>query len=470
MVLSFLKRKDDPYMPTIYASGSGSQYANNTLAPSSNFLNYATSKPSTYVQQKPTTTTTPYKSYATTQSLMRQSPAYSTSTVKPTTATTNPPYTAPTVQAPQNNALSKLQQIGTNRQQFYQTQADQEAERQKKIFDIRNQTLQAQIPDLEGRLNKYRTLSDEAIKNQELQTQLAREQIKQDSGEEMRLNAQTAREGRGRIQSTLAGLNALDSSSTGQLLAKAEGNLVNKQATALRAQKQQLAQADQGLLQYKQQAQLAVDDEIAKFNQAIRDISANLDINSVEYQTAVKQAYDKAQESIYGIENDVANAELEVQKIYDKASAEQSMAGAGSNNQGKALQMVNNLLSGNTQAVSGGFRTPGFLAPYVPGAAAARADYDGLKNLLALAGRGQLKGSGAVSDFEAKMLEKAAMAGLSPELPEQEFVARLKQLQADLMSGGAVDNRSQTTSSSDIVTKLQQAGFSDAEIQEYLRG
>lgn len=448
-MLSFqARKKEDNYLLPVYNYMSGGSAPKSTMqTPTQSSSKYMSSPTSRYLPKTSTVQKPIYPAYQQTQNLMRQSSSYQTPTA------TKPPVKPPVVPPPTNipvpqptSPLTKLQQIGANRQTFLQKQAEDEAARQKGILDIRSKTLQAQVPELEGRLNKYRDLSREAIAGQEAITAGEKERIRQESGEEMRLNAQTAREGRGRIQSTLAGLNALDSSSTGQLLAKAEGNLANNQATALRGQKQQLAEADQNLTIYKQQARLAEDDEIAKFNQAIREISANYDINSLEYQNAVKQAYDKAQEEIYKIEQGVAQAELDVQSIYEKAYAEQdakNMAGGGSDNQGKALQMVNNLLKGNTQAISGGFRTPGFLAPLVPGAGAARADYEGLKNLLALAKRGELKGSGAVSDFEAKMLEKAAMAGLTAELPEQEFVARLKQLQSDLMSGGAVDTRSQ---------------------------
>lgn len=66
-----------------------------------------------------------------------------------------------------------------------------------------------------------------------------------------------------------------------------------------------------------------------------------------------------------------------------------------------------------------------------------------------MAARGQLKGSGQVSDFETKMLEKAALAGLDPtRQSEEEFLAGLNQLKLDLQSGGAVDATSNNPLSS----------------------
>lgn len=327
-MLSFqARKKEDNYLVPVYnyMNGGAAKPASTPTQSSSKYMSTPTSNylPKSQNVQKPI-----YQPYASLQSSMRTAskPGYTTPTVnKPVV---KPPVTTPTPQVQQpTSPLSKLQQIGANRQQFAQQQAQDEETRQKGIFDVRSKALEAQKPELETRLNNYRDLSRQVIAGQEEQTRLAKEGIEQSSGEEMRLNAQTAREGRGRVQSTLAGLNALDSSTTGQLLAKAEGNLSNNQATALRSQKQQLSEADNNLVAYKQQAQLAEDDEIAKFNEAIRQISANYDINSLEYQNAVKQAYDKAQESIYNIEEGVANAELENQKYYDKLSMDQTAGG-----------------------------------------------------------------------------------------------------------------------------------------------
>lgn len=454
-MLSFQARKKDPnYLLPVYnyanssnkipASGAGSQYANNTT------VNYATKKPAQYIQSKPTLQPKPslYKPYASTQGMMRQS-----STVQTPKPVTQPPRPsgppAPTTRqtpppAPQLDPMSKYQQIQANRQKMIQSQADSEVEKQNKLTQIRNDFLEKQKPDLENRLNNFRANAQKATQNMATQTELAKEQIRQDSGEEMRLNAQTAREGRGRIQNTLAGLNALDSSVTPQVLAKSEGNLANNQATALRQRNAQLASAEKDLLDYKTNAQALEDDEVAKFNEAIRTIAMNMDLNSAEGQAAAREALSKASLAIYDIEQGIADKELEMQTFYDKLAAENEAKGAGTaNNKGNALRMVNNLLGGNYKAISGAFnlggKVPGLAQ--ITGGAQAQADYDGLKNLLALAERGQLKGSGAVSDFEAKMLEKAALAGLNQNLPEDVFLQRLQQLKADLESGGAVDDR-----------------------------
>lgn len=332
-MLSFqARKKDDQYLlpvmsyanggGKIAASGAGSQYANNT----SRFMTPITKQ---YSSPAPKPKTPVYQPYQNTMNSVKkvQTGGYQTPTVKPATPTPKPVVTPPPAATVQTNPMTKLQQIGANRQTFYQKQADDEAARQKGIFEIRSKTLEAQKPELEQRLRNFQDRSNEAIKLQEAQTAQTKQNIYDTRGEEMKLNAQTAREGRGRVQSTLAGLNTLDSNSTGQLLAKAEGNLADKQGRALGNRSAELNDADIQLQNYKLQAGSMVDDEVAKFNQAIRDISANYDINSLEYQTAVKQAYDKAQEQIYTIEESVANKELENQQYYDKLSMDQMAGG-----------------------------------------------------------------------------------------------------------------------------------------------
>ena len=69
----------------------------------------------------------------------------------------------------------------------------------------------------------------------------------------------------------------------------------------------------------------------------------------------------------------------------------------------KVATMIQNLLNADTNPITGFNR---IVLPGTKGATT-KADWEGLKNLLALAKRGELKGSGAVSDFEAKMLEKS---------------------------------------------------------------
>lgn len=124
--------------------------------------------------------------------------------------------------------------------------------------------------------------------------------------------------------------------------------------------------------------------------------------------------------------------------------------GQSNGNKGKALTMVNNLLGKDTKSITGAIQTGNVpVLSTLTGAVNAQTDFDGLKALLALAERGQLKGSGAVSDFESKMLEKAALAGINQNLPDDEFRMRLQLLKQDLESGGAASTGGQVVTGPD---------------------
>jgi len=332
-MLSFqARKKDNNYLVPVMNWMSG-QNASKPSQSTQNITNYATSKPAQYIQSKPAgqgLPPSPYKPYAQTQELMRQSsqPGYQKPVVKPYTESPGPgpeKTTAPIAQQQQYNPMSRYQELAAGRQDYLKQQSNEAINRQKQIYDVRNNALQSQIPQLQGQLDKYIQGAGAGIAEQERLTQLAKEGITQRSGEEMKLNAQTAREGRGRLQGTLAGLNALDSSSTGQLMAKAEGNLANTQAGALRAREQGIAQADHDLVTYKRDAENAKQTEIGKFNNALRDLQANMDVNSLEYQNAASKLLNDAQTAIYGIETGVAQKEMETQQMYDKMDAELQM-------------------------------------------------------------------------------------------------------------------------------------------------
>ncbi len=89
------------------------------------------------------------------------------------------------------------------------------------------------------------------------------------------------------------------------------------------------------------------------------------------------------------------------------------------------------------------------------GANIAKNQFDQIKGMLALANRAKLKGQGAVSDFEGKVLDRAA-SSLGRNLSEAEFRNQLKQIRgsiatshglpADILVTDPKTNESQTVS------------------------
>jgi hypothetical protein len=96
--------------------------------------------------------------------------------------------------------------------------------------------------------------------------------------------------------------------------------------------------------------------------------------------------------------------------------------------------LIDQLLDRNTNAISG---IPS-LSAFLPGTEAQRTKnlYNQLKGMLSLENRKALKGSGAISDFEAKTLERAA-SSLGRNLSDTDFIAELNKLKTELTSGGS---------------------------------
>jgi len=95
----------------------------------------------------------------------------------------------------------------------------------------------------------------------------------------------------------------------------------------------------------------------------------------------------------------------------------------------QVLDVVDNLLSRDTKPITGLNQ----IESYIPGTSAkyTASLYDQLKNMLSLENRQKLKGQGQISDFEARMLEKASTA-LNRSLSDEDFRRVLQDLKNDL--------------------------------------
>ena len=106
---------------------------------------------------------------------------------------------------------------------------------------------------------------------------------------------------------------------------------------------------------------------------------------------------------------------------------------AGMDGTGTAVTLIDKLLA--DENLGGIFGVPS-IGAFLPGTKTqlTKNNYDQLKSMLSLEGRSALKGSGAISDFEFKVLEKAQSA-LGRNLSNDDAVATLKDLKLDLTAG-----------------------------------
>lgn len=100
---------------------------------------------------------------------------------------------------------------------------------------------------------------------------------------------------------------------------------------------------------------------------------------------------------------------------------------AGKREKEDIITTIGKITGGKPQAISGMWQW----TPRGTKAADTGAAFDTLMAALSLENRKKLKGTGTISDFEAKMLEKASTR-LSRKMSEKEFVSTLKDLEAGL--------------------------------------
>lgn len=488
MQFNLFKKKEDE---KIQGSGYGSNYASNPQTNSSNYLNnYLSNMSSSKLFSQPKPVTSPIlTTQAMKQSLGIKQPTQIqgsgyTSNYASNPTNYKPPVTKQQEQAPQPQQpsmpsyISGYQNLAEQKKKLL---ADQLASQQgylNKYYDKSGQASQQNIDALNRNLSQNKASFDKNIAMQQARTETQKQGIEDLWGEGQRQAAQTRQESEGRMRNKFAALGTTGSygaGSYGQAQENVESDFNRYTQQGLRQKQDNMQEMDFALQQYELDARSKLDDLELQVTQAINQIAQNQALSELEKENALKElgfAYENAklgvEEGMQGVyaqydqalrdaetnslsdvfmQTGVPQTEADYKYYVENKDKVDSMVGGGTqnSNQNKALGLVDSLLSGNVAAISGGFRpgsTP--ILNKIFGGGQEAAQWEGLKNLLALAGRGQLKGSGAVSDFEAKMLEKAALAGLDPtKQTEEQFYAGLKQLQNDLRAGGAVNQSQQ---------------------------
>lgn len=386
-------------------------------------------------------------------------------------------------------------------EQSGQRVAQEEASRQKQQeltaqrYGLMNDSIRSSVPVLNNNFNTFKTNTQADVADTVAQGETQKAQVRDYYGEAQRNAAQARNETQQQATQKFASQGAVDSAGAGsyrQANENIDSDFNRYVQTNSKEMAIKLTDIDTAVGQYQRQASTLIQTEEAKLQESLRQIEYTLADNEIAKSQAIEQVYQQYQDRINGIQDTLSGIEqqaitqkqsiqMELDKLAKTKFTPEFMAtgvptnqaeyefmvtnadkmkelgilpggSQASTNQNKALTMVNRILDGDTNAITGAMRSGGIpILSTKLGSVGKQTDYDGLKSLLALAERGQLKGSGTVSDFEAKMLEKAAMAGLNQNLPDEEFRRRLQILQQDLMSGGATSNMS-SNMSSNIIT------------------
>jgi len=418
---SDLNKANNPYGYTTGNNANNYDLSPTTLIASANKTNKTTTP----------VTTTPYKTVADTLN-----------TTNTKTSTSNTPTAL-------DNYMASLQGLSDKQSKLENQNYLDTADFETNQANDQNAALLQGLSGIKSSLDQYTNTTNENLAKQKFTTET-------NYGKQQKQLAQTRNESEARNRNRFAALNTGDSAGAGSF-DEAQSNTESD----FNSSTQELLTAKQNQIDtLENNAYNAIQDQLSKYQEQVISVNSAVNTNNATKAKNIATAKYNAQTNINNILANLDNLKYQQLSTGDGQLSENFLktgtpttaaeykflqsnkdafatVGSSSNgNNGKALQMVNNLLGENLGAISGAVRTGSIpVIGQLNGGATAKTDYEGLQSLLSLAKRGELKGSGAVSDFESKMLEKAALAGLDTRLPTAEFKKRLQSLQQDLMGG-----------------------------------
>jgi hypothetical protein len=401
-------------------------------------------------------------------------------------ATPAPSQSAPNTPNTQNEYMDSVTASAARQQAFAEEQRKQKENFLRQRYGLANEQLDAAIPQYEDEFNAFKSNTEAGIRDMKASGEMQKGQTKDYYGEAQRQAAKNRTDVRGQTQRTFANLGTLDSRGEGSFAQTTENqdsdfNRFTQQN--LKAQADKLTEIDMSVGKAEREASNAIVQEESKMRGLIKQIQLAKSQNRLDEAEQLTQAFNDSQQYIYDIQDGVNNMKYQFAQEKEKLDQALSMqqtetanlspefmktgvpqtmndfiyrtknAGAFENkigaetksagNSGKVLGMIDKLLGSDTKPITGLNRI------VIPGTSASttQASWDGLKSLLTLAERGQLKGSGSVSDFETQILEKAAAAGLDPRMDDAAFRARLQEIRNEL----AAEAGQQTDSSSQML-------------------
>jgi hypothetical protein len=406
--------------------------------------------------------------------------------------------TAGSTQATQTpDYMAQYQKYLQDREQRARSMAEEQysmAQREaESVYNRERAGLQEQAQRAGESVQQYRQRIQQDLANLEAQRGRSVAGAREESGASQRQLAMTRRQQSGELERKYAALGTIDSYGVGSFT----GANTNLEAEFLRQTNEnfqrlenRIAEIDTSFNNAKIEGNRKIQDEENKYQEAVREINRLLAGNESLKTQALQQAASLLRQKQMEIQDDVENLRLQLEKEkYDTQQAlqketakdqaiiaefqalsesfkqsgvpqtaqdaffankypeymknlkdiytEQAKTGdtstQGQEQKNEIITIIDNLRK--TGGIGGitGFTGTGF----IPGskAAIAKAYYDQLQALLSLENRNSLKGSGAISDFEARLLEKAASA-LNLNLSETQFNQILNDLYQSLSQGG----------------------------------
>ena len=392
---------------------------------------------------------------------------------KPTTT-----VETPKVQSAADKYLANIQALGAKQQAAAKQRALDNENRLKERYNLANQGLEGQIPELDAELENFKATEAAGLAEAKKAAEAQKATTSDYYGEAQRLAAQTRNETRGQTGRTFANLGTIDSRGEGsyqQGMENIDTEFNRETQKRLNEKAAKLSDIDSTYLKAEVASNNAIRAKEAEKAKLVRQIKLAQQQNNLDLADQLTAAYQVADDTITEIENNLMQLKYASEQETEKTQRELDQLkglsesflttgkpstmndmlfmkdnpdfaknivslGLGTGEGSKSIvSAIDRVLSGNTQGISGTFRSGNLpILAQATGSGATQADWNALKSMLSLEGRSQLKGSGAISDFEAKILEQAATEGIDPtRMTEEQFVSRLSDLRNRLAGSGS---------------------------------
>lgn len=375
-----------------------------------------------------------------------------------------------------NEQLGMNKNIAQGQLDFGQKVTDEAVGNIRTSYDAQIKNVLDQIPFLEQMNESEKSELLAAVEDLKKAGALNKENINAEFDRSLKQAAQSKRTTDAQRQNTFAALGTLDSGGamgfTGQQQ-NADEEFLSGQQETLRQRANKISTLEIDLSTAERKAKKLITEQSLKFNEAVRAIKANASLLGNEKEAAIRQKYLEFEGQVKGIQDQLAQMQynVEVEKIqyaqqmklmeeqskgpnlsdefiatgnpvtredfiYRTSNPKAFEGKLGANVQAGAekqemIELIDKLAGGDIGAITGVLRTG-----WVPGTQGALTKnyFNQLKGMLSLENRSKMKGSGAISDFEAKTLDRAASA-LGQNLSEDQFRAVLNDLRINLGRG-----------------------------------
>ena len=166
--------------------------------------------------------------------------------------------------------------------------------------------LRDSIPFLQGESERTRAELEAGAADIARSGEVQGERVRENTGTQLRQNAQSKRELDAQRQNTFASLGTLDSSEFRKMQTNADSDLLMMQDTNLKEQNNKLAEIDNAVGTAVRQAKSAIASETAKFNEAVRKINSAINASVEEKEDAIRMAYAQLEGTVAEIQNELA--------------------------------------------------------------------------------------------------------------------------------------------------------------------